>query len=133
MELSMFLAKLLGVYMLIVAAELILRRHEFEGAVRDFASSKGLIVFSGSVSLILGLAIAIGHPIYEFNFRGLITLIGYLLILRGIWRMAFPSRVQKKMAACFHQGYKEFLIIMIILGVYLTYIGFNASMMMMNP
>ncbi|HEX2579236.1 MAG TPA: hypothetical protein VHK67_02405, partial [Rhabdochlamydiaceae bacterium] len=73
MELSVFLAKLLGVYMLIVAVELILRRHEFEGAVRDFASSKGLIVFSGSVSLILGLAVAIGHPIYEFNFRGLIT------------------------------------------------------------
>jgi len=128
MELSMFLAKLLGVYMLIVAAELILRRHEFEGAVRDFAASKGLIVFSGSVSLILGLAVAIGHPIYEFNFRGLITLIGYLLILRGIWRMAFPSNIQKKLATCFHQGYKECLIILIIVGVYLTYTGFNQAM-----
>ncbi|HEX4839144.1 MAG TPA: hypothetical protein VFU89_01740 [Rhabdochlamydiaceae bacterium] len=128
MELSLFLAKLLGVYMLIVAVELILRRHEFEGAVRDFAASKGLIVFSGSVSLILGLAIAIGHPIYEFNFRGLITLIGYLLILRGIWRMAFPSRLQKRMATCFHQGYRECLIILIILGIYLTYTGFNQVM-----
>jgi len=128
MELSMFLAKLLGVYMLIVAVELILRRHEFEGAVRDFAASKGLIVFSGSVSLILGLAVAIGHPIYEFNFRGLITLIGYILILRGIWRMAFPSRLQKRMATCFHQGYRECLIILIILGIYLTYTGFNQVM-----
>jgi|GEM_PF-828929 len=128
MELSLFLAKLLGVYMLIVAAELILRRHEFEGAVRDFAASKGLIVFSGSVSLMLGLAVAIGHPIYEFNFRGLITLIGYILILRGIWRMAFPSRLQKRMATCFHQGYRECLIILIILGIYLTYTGFNQVM-----
>ena len=130
MELSLFLAKLLGLYMLIVAVELIARRHEFEGAVRDFASSKGLIVFSGSVSLILGLAVAIGHPVYEFNFRGLITLVGYILILRGIWRMAFPSRIQKKMAACFHQGYKEFLIILIIVGIYLTYSGFNQAMLM---
>ena len=129
MELSMFLAKLLGLYMLIVAVELMARRHEFEGAVRDFASSKGLIVFSGSVSLILGLAIAIGHPIYEFNFRGLITLIGYLLILRGMWRMAFPSRLQKKMFACFHQGYKECVIILVIIGIYLTYTGFQDMMM----
>ncbi len=128
MELSVFLAKLLGVYMLIVAVELILRRHEFEGAARDFAASKGLIVFSGSISLILGLAVVIGHPIYEFNFRGLITLLGYLLILRGTWRMSFPSRIHKKMAACFHQGYKECLIILIILGVYLTYTGFNQVM-----
>jgi hypothetical protein len=128
MELSLFLAKLLGVYMLIVSVELMARRREFEGAVRDFASSRGLIVFSGSVSLILGLAIAIGHPVYEFNFRGLITLLGYLLILRGMWRMAFPSRLQKKMADCFHQGYKEILIILIVLGIYLTYSGFSQSM-----
>src|ERR1700733_5927980 len=128
MELSIFLAKLLGLYMLIVAVELMTRRHEFEGAVRDFASSKGLILFSGSISLILGLAVVIGHPVYEFNFRGLITLLGYILILRGMWRMAFPSRLQKKMAACFHQGYKEILIIMIILGVYLTYTGFTQVM-----
>jgi hypothetical protein len=130
MELSLFLAKLLGLYMLIVAVELLARRHEFEGAVRDFASSKGLIVFSGSVSLILGLAVAIGHPIYELNFRGLITLVGYVLILRGVWRMTFPSRIQKKLAACFHQGYKEFLIILIIVGIYLTYSGFNQAMSM---
>ena len=95
MELSMFLAKLLGIYMLIVAVELIARRHEFEAAVKNFAECKGLIFFSGSVSLILGLAVAIGNPVYELNFRGLITLLGYLLILRGIWRMAFTARAQK--------------------------------------
>ncbi len=128
MELSIFLAKLLGIYMLIVALELIARRHEFEGAVKDFASSKGLIVFSGSVSLILGLAVAIGHPVYESNFRGLITLLGYILILRGVWRMAFPSRLQKKMFACFHKGCKGCLIILIVLGIYLTYSGFTQTM-----
>ncbi len=128
MELSLFLAKLLGIYMLIVSVELMARRREFEGAVRDFASSKGLIVFSGSVSLILGLAVAIGHPVYEWDFRGLITLLGYIMILRGLWRMAFPSRLQKKMVDCFHKGYKEILIILIILGIYLTYSGFNQAM-----
>lgn len=129
MELSIFLAKLLGVYMLIVALELITRRHEFEKAIVDFAACKGLIVFSGSVSLILGLAVVIGHPIYEVSFRGLITLIGYLLILRGVWRMAFTSNVQKKMAACFHKGYKECLLFLIVVGIYLTIAGFHIEMM----
>jgi hypothetical protein len=128
MELSIFLAKLLGIYMLIIAVELMARRHEFEKAAIDFAASKGLIVFSGSVSLILGLAVAIGHPVYEFNFRGLITLLGYLLILRGVWRMTFPTRIQKKMASCFHRGFKGCVIILIILGIYLTVSGFNQGM-----
>jgi len=125
MDLSIFLARLLGLYFLIVAIELILRRHEFEGAVKDFASSKGLLVFSGSISLILGLAVVIGHPVYEMGFHGLITLLGYLMILRGIWRMAFPSRIQKKLVTCFQQGYKLIFLILLVLGVYLTYAGFN--------
>lgn len=128
MDLSIFLAKLLGIYMLIVAAELLIRRHEFEGAVRDFASSKGLLLFSGSISLILGLAVVIGHSIYETDFRGVITILGWLLILRGVWRMAFPSHIQKKMGSCFHKGYKVIFLILLVLGIYLTYAGYNQMM-----
>jgi len=126
MELSIFLAKLLGLYLLIVAADLLLRKHELEGAVRDFASSKGLLVFSGSISLLLGLAIVIAHPVYEMNWRGLITLLGYLLIFRGIMRVAFPTRIQKKIVSVFHKGYWAILIILAVLGIYLTYCGFTS-------
>lgn len=126
MELSIFLAKLLGLYLLIVAAELLVRKHEIAGAVKDFASSKGLILFSGSISLLLGLAIVIAHPIYEATWQGLITFLGYLLVLRGVWRMTFPSRMQKKMVSCFEHGYRGIFLIFLLLGVYLTYLGFSS-------
>ncbi len=124
MDLSLFLAKLLGLYLLIVALDLLLRRKELESAVKDFASSKGLLVFSGSISLVLGLAIAIGHPIFELSWRGLITLFGYLLILKGVMRMAFPSHLQKKIVFLFQKRYWIMFFILIILGIYLTYSGF---------
>lgn len=125
MEFSLFLAKLLGLYLLIMAIDLLLRRKELEGAVKDFSTSKGLLVFSGSVSLFLGLVIVIAHPVYEMNWRGLVTLLGYLLILRGLARVAFPSRLQKKLVACFKQGYWPILIILLIIGIFLTYSGFS--------
>ena len=127
MELSIFFAKLLGIYLLIVAIDLLLRKHELEGAVKDFASSKGLLVFSGSFSLLLGLAIAISHPIYQKDWRGFITLLGYVLILRGIIRVAFPTRIQKKIVTFFHQKYWLIFFILLIMGVYLTYSGFTAQ------
>lgn len=126
MELSIFLAKLLGVYMLIIAAEILLRRAEFEGIVKDVASSKGLLAFSGSFSLLLGLAIAIAHPVHTFNWAGLITLIGYLLILRGIIRVAFPTHIQGKLCSMFHQGYWAIFAVSAVVGAYLTYSGFAA-------
>ena len=126
MVLSIFLAKLLGLYLLIVAADLLLRRKELEGAVKDFASSKGLLVFSGSLSLLFGLAIVISHPVYEQDWRVVITLLGYLLILRGIMRFAFPSHIQKKLASVFRKRHWAIFIILVILGAYLTYSGFTA-------
>jgi hypothetical protein len=125
MELSIYLAKLLGIYFLIVAFEMMLRREEFEKTTRNFASSTGLLFFSGSVSLILGLAIVIGHPVYEMGFQGLITILGYVMILRGVWRMTFPSHVQKKLVTCFHKGYRGILFVLLVLGAYLTYSGFT--------
>jgi len=126
MDLSIFLARLLGIYLLITAVELLVRRHELEGAVKDFASSKGLLIFSGSLSLLLGIAIVIAHPIYTFNWQGFITLVGYLLIIRGIIRFSFPSHLQKKMAASFHRRYWVVFFILAIVGIFLTYSGFRA-------
>lgn len=127
MDLSIFLAKLLGLYLLIIAVDALLRRHELEGAVKSFASSKGLLVFSGTFSLLFGLAIAIAHPIYEVNWKGFITLLGYLMILRGVMRVAFPTYLQKGLVACFHKRYWMITLILLVFGAYLTYSGFNAN------
>ena len=69
--------------MLIMAAELLFRRKELAGAVKDIASCKGVIICSGSYSLLLGLAIVLAHPVYEMDWRGFVTFIGFLMIVRG--------------------------------------------------
>ena len=125
MLLSIFLAKLIGVYLLIAAADLLLRKEEFQDAVRDFSFSKGLLMFSGSVSLIIGLAIVLGHPVYKMNWQGLITLLGYFLILKGILRVAFPNYIQKRITAVFYKGYWVICFLLLVIGFYLSYVGFT--------
>ncbi len=126
MELSLFLAKLIGLYFLIVAGLWIFRKAEFERFLNDFVSSVGLTGFSGIISLVLGLMIVIGHPIWEVSWRGLITLIGLLFIIQGILRIGFNSNAQgvfKKWIDS--RGYWVVLAILIVLGGYLTYNGFT--------
>ncbi len=124
MEFSIFLARLFGIYLLVMAADFLFRRHEIEKAVKDFASSRGLLMFSGSNSLFVGLIVILTHPIYEPSWRGIITLLGYLLIVRGIIRVAFPSYIQKKLVSFFRRGYWVVFAILFVLGLYLTYSGF---------
>jgi len=124
MELSLFLAKLFGLYMLIIAAMGFFRQDQFKLTVRHIMSSEGVVALAGIINLILGLAILIGHPIWELNWRGLITLLGVFSIIKGIMRLAFPQQEQKIVSAMIGQGYWIVMVIVAILGAYLAYNGF---------
>lgn len=124
MDLSIFLAKLLGLYMLIIAGAWLVSKEKLDESFKDLASSKGLIVFSGMINIALGLAIAIGHPIWQLNWVGLITLIGYLMIFKGVIRLLFTEKVQRDLSAMLTKGYWPIMALLIILGGILTYSGF---------
>ncbi len=126
MGLSIFLAKLIGIYMLIVALIALLRRAQFESALRSMIASEGVLAISGLWSLVLGIAILVGHPIWELNWRGLVTLFGVLAILQGIVRVGFTSYIQQKFASAkIDRVYWVIITVLIIVGAYLTYSGFK--------
>ena len=127
MELSIFLAKWLGIYMLILAAIWIVRKEQIDVSFKDIIASKGLIAFSGLMNILFGLAIVIGHPIWQLNWIGLITLLGYLMIIKGIMRLVFVEKEQKYMSRMLDKGYWPMIAILIILGGFLTYSGFTAG------
>lgn len=124
MELSLFLAKLIGIYFLIIAAVFLLKKQEMETVIGEILASKGLLVYSGVLSLLLGLMIVIAHPIFTADFRGLITLLGYIFIIRGLARLLFANQLKKKAHNIFKRRYWLIVIILIALGLYLTYSGF---------
>lgn len=125
MELSLFLAKLLGLYMLIAAAIMLFFQNSFKVGVRDMLGSPGMIALIGILNLIVGLAIAIGHPIWSWDWRGLITVIGYLSLFSGIFRLAFPStQVELSRGVLEGSGYWMIFLVSLILGGILTYHGF---------
>jgi hypothetical protein len=124
MLISLFLAKFLGLYMLIVSAIWLLRKRQLQDAIEQIFSSRALIAIMGFLSLFIGLAIVISHPIWEMNWRSLITIIGYLEIVRGILRLGFPSFVSDVGSKVLRDGYWFVLPIVALLGVYLTFHGF---------
>ena len=128
MELSIFLAKLFGIYALIVALLWAVRGNEFSKIIEEFFANRSLVFLSGLFSLAIGIAMAIGHSVWELNWRGLITLIGYLSIAKGIARMGFPE-VPKKAAGFLLKDTRVWIWIGLtfVLGGYLTWVGFTGG------
>ena len=123
MDLSIFLARFLGLYMIIITLLLFIRNEDMKPMINDLIRDRCYMALSGVISLIIGVAIVASHNIWEPNWKGLITLFGYLGILKGIMRLGFYEQtvtfVEKMMA---DKNYWITTTIIFLFGLFLTYI-----------
>jgi|LakMenE01Jun11ns_1017448.scaffolds.fasta_scaffold9932171_4 uncharacterized membrane protein HdeD (DUF308 family) len=126
MELSLFLAKLFGLYMLSVALIALVRKEQFQSVITSILSSEGLLAVMGIINLIIGLAILIGHPVVELSWRSVITLLGLISLVQGFARIGFASEIQKKWTLeKTEKHYWAFIVVLLMVGLFLTYHGFR--------
>lgn len=125
MELSIFFARLFGLYCLIFAAIWICRQKEMNAVMKSIISSEALIAFSGILDILFGLVIVLVHPLWVWNWRLIITLLGYLILIRGIVRLAFPAFVEEYALKVLKHGIWIPLAIVAALGIILTCLGFT--------
>ena len=128
MTTSIVFARFIGPVMLVAAVSMLLDRNAIRAVGEDFMNSPALIYLAGVLTLIMGIAIITFHNIWVMDWRLIITLFGYIAIVSGVFRMAFPTKVK-------HLGDWMLETKMIVrsaallngmLGAYLTYQGFMA-------
>lgn len=125
MDVSIFLARLFGLYLIIIAFVYFFRKTFLREVFRDFYNNSALVVVTSIINLFIGLLIILNHNIWEYSWRVVITLIGYLSLLKGILNL-FAPEYGKKMATKVMEGnilmYSG--VISLALGLYLLYHGF---------
>lgn len=126
MQLSLLLAKVIGLLLISVAAALLVNRKNID-LLFNLYKQPGNVFITGILETALGIIFVLNHNIWTLDFRGIITVIGWVLLLRGVGRILFPSRIPrmlekfKKMRSVF----APLLIFIFIIGLYLTYVGFT--------
>lgn len=125
MDISLFLAKVLGLYLLIVSVIALIKKDDVHAVLSDVIGNKALLAYSGAVSLLFGLVILILNPILALNYKGLITLLGGLSVLKGIVRLGHTETAQKFNLSLLNKAYIPLFIVSGLIGAYLTYVGFG--------
>lgn len=92
MQASIFLAKLIGPFALIVGLSTLVNARAMRGIVEEFLRSPALIFLSGIITLPAGIAIALTHNVWVANWPVIITIIGWLGIVGGAIRLLAPQR-----------------------------------------
>ena len=129
METSIFIARIFGLCYLILGACFLFNRKAFQGVMEDFCKNRALVFFGGFFALVIGVLIILTHNTWVANWTVIITIIGWIGLVKGIWMIAFPDTV-----STFVQAYQRneslpiiHSIAALILGALLTFFGFFAG------
>ena len=127
MEHSIFLAKVLGLYLLIVPAAVLLNRKQFAELAKEFVANPAIVFLSGLLALILGLLMVVSHNVWTADWRAVITFIGWLTLAKGVVRILFPEKLATFVIDPSSTKWTFALIVLLGLGIYLTCVGFSAG------
>lgn len=124
MDTSIFLAKIIGLYFLIVGFWVLVRGKALQEVLEEFIQSRAIIFIIAVITLILGLLLVISHNIWVSDWRVVVTLLCWLTLVSGLVRLFFPQVVVAMAGKFRSSGFRIASLFMMILGGYLTYKGF---------
>ncbi|KEK24078.1 hypothetical protein [Bacillus gaemokensis] len=95
MEVSTFLGLFWGWVTVIISGILFVRPSVLRELKKLVVEDRGFGIMYGFLSIFLGLGTVILHNVWEFSWQGLITIIAWLSLLKGIYIIAYPEPSKK--------------------------------------
>jgi hypothetical protein len=95
MQLSTFLARLIGPIAVAMGLGLLANDAAYDSLAFEFLRSNALIFLAGMLSMAAGLAIVLNHNVWARDWRVIITVLGWLLVIGGAFRIVVPQLVSR--------------------------------------
>lgn len=131
MEVSIFLGRALGIYLLIIGLSMLFNHKVFFRTFQEWTDHPNSITITAFISIILGILMVLVHNVWVADWRIVITLLAWLTLIKGIIRLNFPHAVPKTMQY-FEQSrtaYFSLSIFCLLLAIFLlvfSFISFSA-------
>jgi hypothetical protein len=90
MHTSIFIARLIGPVMTTAGLAVLLNRQSFHSMAEEFLASRALMFLGGLMVMLGGLAIVLTHNVWTSDWRVIVTLFGWLLVIAGVIRIIEP-------------------------------------------
>lgn len=91
MTVSIFLAKALGFYLIFISIAYVLNKKKFIPLLMNMMNKPEIMLVTGIIALIMGILIVVSHNIWVKDWRVIITVIGWMALLKAINIILFPE------------------------------------------
>lgn len=129
MPTSILIARLIGPIIVVAGFTALINPKALQDMGREFLASRALIFIAGVLALLAGLAIVNTHNIWAADWRVIITIFGWLALIGGVIRMAFPGLTRSIGEAMLANAalLRVLAVLQVGLGAYLMFVGYLAT------
>ena len=130
MKTSQFIAKIFGLYCLIFSVILLVNGNEFFGLMKELIDEPGFILMGAFLNLMLGLAMVVGHNVWDGTWRVVITILGWVSLGKGIILLTWPEALlgmSREMLGTQTNLTIPYVVFMIPFGAWLVWLGFRGE------
>lgn len=126
MDNSILIARFLGPFIMLIGISLLFNIKAFRQIAEGFFKDPALVYVAGMMTFVMGLAIVLFHNIWTADWRVIITLFGWITLIKGVWLVALPGTTSG-MTQLFMKNIKFVVIpwsIMLVIGIFLSIKGY---------
>lgn len=125
MEISIFLAKIIGIYLIIDGLSAITMHKELIPVVSEIRN-KTFFLGWGVFATIIGLLIVVSHNLWVAPYQIVISMIGWFVFIKGVLILFLPVKILEEVISRLNKPvfYKAAGLVSILVGLWLTYHGF---------
>jgi hypothetical protein len=118
-------ARVLGPFLFIVCITAVVRTADMRAVISEFAASALWPWMAGAFVLIGGLIIVALHQHWRGVAAIIVSLMGWLVVLRGVLLVAFPATFVSMANSVMDMGalWRGVCIVFAAIGLYLSYVG----------
>ena len=121
-----YLAEVWGISIVVISLALLIKPKYLKRLFVEM-ENEATMFFLGIVSFVIGLAMILAYNVWAKNWQVIITILGWLSLLKGLTVLFLPEctiKWAKKMENASFLPYA--LVAMVIIGLAITYFGFTA-------
>ena len=127
MDVSLFLAKVWGLTIVIICLGLLVNRKFYTATYKKLEHDDTVLLIGGILVLAVGVAQVVGYEVWQANYKGLLTVLGWATLIKGGLILLAPGYTEKMVTLSVKNNKLNlFFIIGLLLGLYILIVGFTA-------
>jgi hypothetical protein len=117
MNSSIIFAKILGPFLFLAAFLILLNLKTYRKLIGEFVNNAPFVYLAGMFALTFGIVTLVFHSIWGMNWPVVITIIGWISVLKGAYVIGFPGALSR--LALYYQNHPALLVLKLIINIVL--------------